>query len=137
MTKFGSQAIPNKPRSPLELTFRVKKGVARTAPFLITRNSPVCWHTKSRPSGANAIAVGALNPVMMVSVKPAGSVAALIAGGRTASASDSTTRSHHVCEILDRYFLPLRGAHTPTAKGNVMLFSKSESFKAEDAARAG
>jgi hypothetical protein len=44
----------------------------------MTRNAPPCWQTKIRPSGAMAIAVGPLRPPIDVSLKPAGSVAALI-----------------------------------------------------------
>ena len=77
VAKFGLKATPNKPRSPEELTLTVRNGVASSWLFLMTRSAPPCWATKSRPSGAKAIAVGLESPVAMrVSEKPAGSVAA-------------------------------------------------------------
>src|SRR6185312_2147355 len=76
--KFGSKAIPSKPRSPEEFTVNETNGVANKAPFLTTRSCPVCWQTNKRPSGAKAIAVGLLSPVANVdSAKPEGSVAAV------------------------------------------------------------
>ena len=80
------------PRSPLESTVSVRKGVVSRAPFLITRSLPACSQTRSRPSGASAIAVGLVRPGYAVSVKPAGSVAptasaAASQSGATASAS--------------------------------------------------
>src|SRR5689334_4806438 len=74
--KLGSNATPSSPRSPLGSTFSVTNGVGNSAPFLITRNRPLCSQTKMRPSGASSIAVGLLIPVIVVSVKFAGSVAA-------------------------------------------------------------
>src|SRR5688500_2169773 len=67
----------------------VIKGVGSSAPFLMTRKRPPCSQTKMRPSGAIAIAVGLAIPEMIVSVKPAGSVAALatLPGGHTHSTS--------------------------------------------------
>src|SRR6185436_16832055 len=55
----------------------VRNGVLRSTSFLITRNWPFCWHTKRRPSGANDIAVGLVNPLSTnPSVNPVGTVAA-------------------------------------------------------------
>src|SRR6266403_6158077 len=76
--KFGSKAIPSKPRSPAESTVKVRNGVASSAPFLTTRSWPPCRHTKMRPSGAKSIAVGLESPpAICVSEKPAGKVAAV------------------------------------------------------------
>ena len=61
--KLGSNAIPNKPLSPEELTVNETKGVANKAPFFITRSWPVCCATKILPSGAKAITVGLLIPL--------------------------------------------------------------------------
>ncbi len=66
---------------------REERRAASSVPFLITRSRPPCSVTNSRPSGANAIAVGAASPVATcVSAKPVGSVAAG-AAGTTASAA--------------------------------------------------
>src|SRR5436309_1418254 len=44
----------------------------------MTRNCPPCWQTNKRPSGAKAIAVGAVTPVATNdSEKPLGNVAAV------------------------------------------------------------
>jgi hypothetical protein len=58
VAKFGSKAIPSRPRSPVVLTLTVTKGVERSAPFLMTRNLPPCSLTKIRPSGAISITSG-------------------------------------------------------------------------------
>ena len=67
---------PIRPRSPVESTANVAKGVASNAPFLITRSVPPCSATKRRPSGAWAKAVALLRPVAQASlrVKPLGCV---------------------------------------------------------------
>src|SRR4030095_4618780 len=76
--KLGSKATPSMPRSPLELTVTVTNGVESNTPFLMTLRVPPCSHTKMRPSGASAIAVGFVNPpVTIESVNPLGTVAAL------------------------------------------------------------
>jgi hypothetical protein len=63
----------------------VKNGCASKVPFLITRSRPPCSATNTRPSGANAIAVGALRPLTTsVSANPEGKVAA--------PAADTTAR---------------------------------------------
>ena len=51
---------------------RLTNGVLSNEPFLITRSWPPCWQTKSRPSGANAIAVGEPDRLLpnCVSVNP-------------------------------------------------------------------
>ena len=78
MVKFGSNAIPSRPRSPEESTERLRNGVASREPFLITRTWPVWRQTKSRPSGANSIAVGGPERLLpnSVSVNSGGKVAA-------------------------------------------------------------
>ena len=51
----------------------VTNGCASSVPFLITRRRPPCSVTNRRPSGANAIAVGALRPLATcVSANPDG-----------------------------------------------------------------
>src|SRR5437660_6415399 len=76
---MGSNANSTRPRSPEESTDRDKKSAHNKTLFLITRSCPPCWQTNNLPSGANSIAVGLDKPVATcVSVKPAGSVAALI-----------------------------------------------------------
>ena len=82
VVKFGSNAIPSRPRSPEESTGRFRNGVASREPFLITRTWPVWRQTKSRPSGAKAIAVGEPDrlPPNCSSVNPDGKLAALTAG---------------------------------------------------------
>ena len=79
MAKFGSNAIPSRPRSPEESTVRLTNGVVSKEPFLITRNWPACWQTKIRPSGAKAIAVGEPDRLLpnCVSVNPDGKLAAV------------------------------------------------------------
>src|SRR5438105_3959186 len=79
MAKFGSKAIPRSPRSPEESTVRLTNGVPSNEPFLITRSWPFCWQTKSRPSGANAIAVGGPDRLLptCASVNPDGRLAAV------------------------------------------------------------
>ena len=79
VAKFGSNAIPRRPRSPEESTVRLTKGVLSNEPLLITRSWPSCWQTKRRPSGANAIAVGAPDRLLpnWVSVNPDGKLAAV------------------------------------------------------------
>ena len=79
MAKFGSKAIPRRPRSPEESTVRLTNGVLSNEPFLITRSLPPCWQTKSRPSGANAIAVGEPDRLLpnCASVNPDGKLAAV------------------------------------------------------------
>ena len=79
LKKFGSNATPSRPRSPEELTERLRNGVASRDPFLITRNWPVWRQTKSRPSGENAIAVGCPErlPPNSVSENPVGKLAAV------------------------------------------------------------
>ena len=72
--------MPRSPRSPFASTLNVRNGVESNTPFLITRNAPPCSQTKMRPSGASSIAVGFESPLIDVSVKPAGSVAAFTAG---------------------------------------------------------
>jgi hypothetical protein len=53
------------------------KGVASSAPSLMTRRAPPCWHTKSLPSGENAIAVGLVSVLVSAdSGKSVGRVAA-------------------------------------------------------------
>ena len=55
----------------------VTKSALSSVAFLTTRSRPACSQTKSRPSGANAMAVGLVRPVAIrVSTKPAGRVAA-------------------------------------------------------------
>ena len=78
--KFGSNAIPSRPRSPEESTERLRNGAASREPFLITRTWPVWRQTKSRPSGANSIAVGDPERALPngVSVNPAGKLAAVV-----------------------------------------------------------
>jgi hypothetical protein len=58
---------------------RLTNGVLSNEPFLITRNWPLCRQTKSRPSGANAIAVGEPDrlPPNCSSVNPDGKLAAV------------------------------------------------------------
>lgn len=69
------------------------KGVASSALFFTTRSAPFCWQTKIRPSGAMAIAVGVTSPeAMVVSLKPAGSVAALMVVQRSSVARTVTER---------------------------------------------
>ena len=79
-------------------------GSARSAPFLITRRVPDCSATKMRPSGAKAIAVGlASPPATIVSLKPAGSVAAVCALEPPATKTDITavtTRIHRALPIV-------------------------------------
>ena len=79
MAKFGSKAIPRRPRSPEESTVRLTNGVLSNEPFLITRSWPPCWQTKSRPSDANAIAVREPDrlPPTCASTNPGGKVAAV------------------------------------------------------------
>jgi hypothetical protein len=97
VAKSGSNATPSNPRSPEELTLTVRKGVASSAPFLMTRSAPACWHTKMRPSGAMAIAVGDERPLATtLSLNPAGTVAARAATG-IARASSAAVR---VCEMF-------------------------------------
>src|SRR5262245_15018669 len=56
----------------------------------MTRRPPACWHTKIRPSGAIAMAVGLDRPLATCdSVKPAGRVAA--SPGPLAAAQPSAT----------------------------------------------
>ena len=77
VAKFGSRATPISPRSLVESTVTVRKGVASSTPFLITRSWPACRQTNTRPSGATAMAVAFGNPeaARMVSWNPLGSVA--------------------------------------------------------------
>ena len=58
---------------------RLTNGVLSNKPFLITRSWPPCWQTKSRPSGANAIAVGEPDRLLpnCVSTNPGGKFAAV------------------------------------------------------------
>jgi hypothetical protein len=77
VTKPGSKVMPKSPRSPAVSVDTVRKGVARSASFLMTRNWPFCWQTNNRPSGANSIAVGLAMPLAMTdSLKPEGRFAA-------------------------------------------------------------
>src|SRR5262245_11916874 len=76
--KSGSNATPSRPRSPEEFTPRVRNGCTSNALFFTTRNVPPCSETKTRPSGAMAMAVGFARPAATrVSENPAGNVAAL------------------------------------------------------------
>ena len=72
---------------------RLTNGVLSNEPFLITRNWPPCWQTKSRPSGAKAIAVGEPDrlPPNCSSVNPDGKVAAVAGKDTRASEAAITT----------------------------------------------
>jgi hypothetical protein len=79
------------------------------------------------------MAVGLLNPVMIVSVNPAGSVAGLTAIGKQKSINEAVNRS---CQPLNRRALRERIAGTPSARENFMANSKQENFKAEECRQA-
>ncbi len=86
--KFGSNATPSRPRSPLESTFSATNGVSSSVPSLTTRSSPACSATNSRPSGANSIAVGSSSPAANTdSAKPV---------GRTTGASRRSSESNDI-----------------------------------------
>src|SRR5215470_9881281 len=79
--------MPSSPRSPFASTVNVRNGVESNPPFLITRSAPPCSQTKMRPSGAISIAVGFERPLIDVSVKPGGNVAANAAEVKTKAVS--------------------------------------------------
>src|SRR6266550_1149986 len=61
----------------MESGVTVRKGAAKSTPFLMTRNWPFCWQTNKRLSGAKSIAVGLEIPLATTdSLNPDGSVAA-------------------------------------------------------------
>ena len=72
---------------------RLTNGVLSNEPFLITRSWPPCWQTKSRPSGANAIAVGEPDRLLpnCVSVNPDGKLAAVARPDTTVSEAAITS----------------------------------------------
>src|ERR1043165_4991223 len=78
VVKLGSKVTPSSPRSPAGSTLSVMNGAGNRTPFLITRSDPFCSQTNTRPSGAMSIAVGFKIPATLVSVKPAGNVAAFV-----------------------------------------------------------
>ena len=70
----GSKAIPSRPRSPAESTFRWRAVHVVPSPRT-SLTLPPCSRTNRRPSGANSMAVGAASPETTAdSAKPAGSV---------------------------------------------------------------
>jgi hypothetical protein len=75
VAKFGSNTTPSRPRSPAESTLTLTKGVGSSAPFLMTRRSPLCNATNRRPSGAKVIVVGLGRlPTTCSSTKPVGTM---------------------------------------------------------------
>src|SRR6185295_6942478 len=83
--------MPSRPCSPAVLTLRVRKGVGRSAPAVVTtRRLPFFSQMNSLPSGANSIATGRLSPVTKVaSLKPAGTTARSGSRGAPAEAVDN------------------------------------------------
>jgi hypothetical protein len=70
---------------------------------------------------------------MIVSVKPAGSVAAFAALGMHKKINIATSSSGHTCQ---RRVVAKRAFGTPTAEENFMLISQTEEIKMENAAQA-
>ena len=90
----GSNAMPRRPRSPLEFTVSVTNGAGSSTPSLMTRSCPPCRQTNSRPSGANSIAVGLVRPLATrLSVKPEGSTAEVAGPHSTNDHTHATPRS--------------------------------------------
>ena len=56
--EIGVEGHPEQAALAEELTLNETKGVGRSTPSLMTRSWPLCSQTKSRPSGANCMAVG-------------------------------------------------------------------------------
>src|SRR5437762_14047527 len=94
VVKFGSNAMPSRPRSPADETVSETNGVERSAPFLTTRSFPACSEMNSRPSGANCMAVGLVTPLATrASEKPDGRVAAGATAGRRTPATHKQQNS--------------------------------------------
>ena len=82
----GVEGNPQQSTLAVGSTFSVRNGFARSTPALMTRRLPPCWQTNSRPSGANAMAVGWLSDeATAFSVKPAGRFAAKALGAAAAT----------------------------------------------------
>ena len=81
---------------------RLTNGVLSNEPFLITRSCPPCWQTKSRPSGAKAIAVGDPDrlPPNCSSVNPEGKLAAV--AGKDTKANEAAIASGRIEFKLER-----------------------------------
>ena len=81
---------------------RLTNGVLSNEPVLITRSWPPCWQTKSRPSGAKAIAVGEPDrlPPNCSSVNPDGKLAAV--AGRDTKANEAAIASGRIEFKLER-----------------------------------
>src|SRR5688500_4569036 len=115
--------MPRRPRSPELFTVNETNGVGRSALFLMTRSLPACSATNRRPSGANAIAVGAVRPpAICVSVKPAGKVAAVARW-----APKNTRLKHRILRIRD-----LRGVATKAPPGTAALRASARSHRVSD-----
>src|SRR5687768_14119615 len=115
--------MPRRPRSPELFTVNETNGVGRSALFLMTRSLPACSATNRRPSGANAIAVGAVRPpAICVSVKPAGKVAAVARW-----APKNTRLKHRILRIRD-----LRVVATTAPPGTAALRASARSHRVSD-----
>jgi hypothetical protein len=72
--KLASNVTPSSPRSLFDVTGTLRNGVASRLPFFTTRSFPPCSATKTRPSGATAIAVGLAKAVAIVTSSRCGGV---------------------------------------------------------------
>src|SRR5581483_1661613 len=115
VAKSGGNAMPSRPRSPCESTAIVANGVGSNAPFWTTRKVPPCSLTNNRPSGANAIAVGAFRPGIVVSLNPGGSVAAAAGGAATSSPVRAVAANAATTARTARERRTLRTLRTPSA----------------------
>ena len=118
--------MPSSPRSPCESTFRWR--AVQVVPSPRTNSTfPACSSTNRRPSGANSIAVGLLNPVATAaSVNPAGRVVGVHRPSSASNCGSDAPRRRPgarrlvpmTASVLDcRRSPPPRQRHRPRADG--------------------